>query len=79
MDSLYLKTKEKTIKSQLEIEGWKKKFTIEEQRIDEYVELYKSLGFEVRIELVIPSEMEGCSTCFKENCAKFREIWTRSS
>ncbi len=53
------------------------KFTIEEHRVNEYVELYKSLNQEVRVESVIPGEMEGCAECFKADCANYRVIYTR--
>lgn len=70
-------TRKETRKSQLEKEGWKKKFTIEEHRVEEYRELYESLNQEVRIEPVVPGEMEGCTDCFKKNCDKYRVIYTR--
>ncbi|MFW9905248.1 MAG: hypothetical protein ACFFFH_12990 [Candidatus Thorarchaeota archaeon] len=72
-----MKTEDKTRKSQLEKEGWEKKFTIEEHRVDEYVELYKSLNQEVLVEPVVPGEMEGCTECFKRNCTNYRIIYTR--
>lgn len=72
-----MKTEDNTRKSQLEKEGWEKKFTIEEHRVDEYVELYKSLNQEVLVEPVIPGEMEGCVECFKRNCTNYRIIYTR--
>ena len=64
-------------RNQLEKEGWIKKFTIEEYRVNEYVELYESLDQEVRVEPVIPSEMEGCNECFKVECSNYRVIYTR--
>ena len=64
-------------RNQLEKEGWIKKFTIEEHRVSEYVELYESLDQEVRVEPVIPSEMEGCNECFKVECSNYRVIYTR--
>ncbi len=64
-------------KSPLEEKGWERKFIIEEHRVNEYVELYESLDQEVRVEPVIPSEMEGCSECFKVECSNFRVIYTR--
>ncbi|MFX0124399.1 MAG: hypothetical protein ACFFAE_12225 [Candidatus Hodarchaeota archaeon] len=67
----------KTKRTQLEREGWEKKFTIEEHRVNEYVELYKSLNQEVRVEFVVPGEIEGCSECFKADCDKYRIIYTR--
>lgn len=57
--------------------GWVKKFTIEEHRVDEYKELYESLGQEVKVESVVPSEIEGCAECFKVDCEKYRTIYTR--
>jgi hypothetical protein len=63
--------------SQLEKEGWEKKFTIEEHRVEEYIELYESLDQEVRVESVVPGEMEGCVECFKADCDKYQVIYTR--
>jgi hypothetical protein len=63
--------------AELEADGWIKKFTIEEQRIPEYVELYESLNQEVRVVPVIPDEIEGCATCFEVECNKFKAIYTR--
>jgi hypothetical protein len=73
-----LKNGNNPTKAQLEKEGWVKKFTIEEHRVDEYKELYESLGQEVRVESVVPSEIEGCAECFKVECEKYRTIFTRS-
>ncbi|MFX0050180.1 MAG: hypothetical protein ACFE8U_02705 [Candidatus Hermodarchaeota archaeon] len=72
-----MKSNEKGKRSQLEKEGWEKKFTIEEHRIEEYKELYESLGQEVKVESVVPSEIEGCIECFKVECEKYRTIYTR--
>ena len=73
-----MKTSNNSKKSRQEKEGWVKKFTIEEHRVDEYKELYESLGQEVKVELVVPSEIEGCAECFKADCEKYRTIYTRS-
>ncbi len=62
----------------MEKEGWERKFTIEEHRVDEYKELYESLDQEVRVEPVVPGEMEGCNECFKTDCDKYRTVFTRS-
>ncbi|MFQ6123973.1 MAG: hypothetical protein ACE5R6_05115 [Candidatus Heimdallarchaeota archaeon] len=64
---------------QLEKEGWTRQFTIEEHRVSEYVELYESLGHEVRVEPVEPSdlEMEECQACYAADCEKYRTIYTR--
>jgi hypothetical protein len=65
--------------SELEAEGWVKKFIVEEQRIAEYVELYESLNQEVRVVPVVPEEIDGCSTCFEVECTKFKTIYTRKN
>ena len=64
--------------TQLEQKGWKKQFTIEEHRVDEFAELYELLGQDVHVEVAIPSELEGdCQVCYKSECHKYRIIYTR--
>jgi len=63
---------------QLEAEGWVKKFTIDKERLPEYIELYENIGLEVRVEAVVPAEVEGCNTCFEAECNKFMVIYTRA-
>lgn len=64
-------------RTQLEKEGWTRQFTIEDHRLGEFVELYESMGHEVRVEPVVPSEMEECQVCFLAECNKYRTIYTR--
>ncbi len=66
-------------RTQLEKEGWTRQFTIEEHRVSEYVEVYESLGHEVRVEPMVPSEldMEECQACYAAECDKYRTIYTR--
>ena len=63
----------------LEAEGWVQRFTIEAERADEYVELYQSLGEEVRVEPVTSDllEAEECATCLLAACDKYVVIYTR--
>jgi hypothetical protein len=61
----------------MEKEGWVRKFTIEENRVEEYRELYESLGQEVMVKTVDPGEIDGCVECFKVECDKYRTIYTR--
>ncbi|MHA1977333.1 MAG: hypothetical protein ACW98F_06750 [Candidatus Hodarchaeales archaeon] len=68
---------EKSQINALEKEGWVKKFSVEVHRVDEYVELYKSLGLEVRVEPVIPDERKECQICFEAECDRFKIIYTR--
>ncbi|MHA2364299.1 MAG: hypothetical protein ACXAC7_10100 [Candidatus Hodarchaeales archaeon] len=66
-------------RTQLEAEGWTRKFTIEELRVNEYKELYESLELEVHIESVIPNELEEekCQICYEAECNKYKIIYTR--
>jgi hypothetical protein len=62
----------------LEKKGWVKKFSVEVHRVEEYAELYRSLGLEVRVEPVIPNEHKECQICFEAECDRFKLIYTRS-
>jgi len=68
---------DRTKRSLLEKEGWTRQFTIEEHRVSEYVEVYESLGHEVRVEPVVPGEMGECQTCYAAECDKYWTIYTR--
>ena len=60
-------------------EGWKKKFTCDASRVDEYVETYKSIGLEVRVESVSEDDPDlTCQVCFAGNREAFKTIYTRS-
>jgi hypothetical protein len=61
----------------LEKEGWTKKFTVEAHRVEEYVNLYKSLGQEVHVESTIPDDREECQVCFETECDRFKTIFIR--
>ena len=56
---------------------WEKGFTIEEHRVNEYLELYESIGYEVRVEPATPDEMEGCQVCFKTDFDNLRTIFIK--
>jgi hypothetical protein len=64
---------------EMEAQGWTRQFTIEVERADEYVELYESLGNEVRVEPVTPEllEPEECTACILAAREKYRIIYTR--
>ncbi len=64
---------------ELEKQGWTKQFTACEPRLSEAVELYKSLGLEVRLEPVIPEELDAqCKVCYESDKDKHRTIYTRA-
>ena len=66
--------------AELKIDGWSKRTILDEPRLSEVVELYKSLGFEVLVEPAVPGDFgSDCSTCFVEQCDKFSVIYVRES
>lgn len=49
----------------LKREGWKRRFVASEPRLSEAVELYESLGLEVKLEPIdIDALEDGCKDCF---------------
>ncbi len=66
--------------AQLQEEGWIKRFTALGRRLNEVAELYRELGFEVRLEPVDLDQeetmsSESCKECFVTTQA--RTIYTR--
>ena len=62
----------------LKRKGWTRCFTTDEPRLSEAVELYKSLGCEVRLEPASFDEAsEVCKTCLLTDCGKYKTIYTR--
>jgi hypothetical protein len=66
--------------AQLQAEGWTRRFTALGRRLNEAAELYRQLGYEVRLEPVDLNEeettgAEGCKDCFVTMQA--RTIYTR--
>ncbi|MFX1269418.1 MAG: hypothetical protein ACFFAK_15770, partial [Promethearchaeota archaeon] len=43
----------------------------------EYVELYESIGYEVRVEPATPDEQEECQTCLKADFDNLRTIFIK--
>jgi hypothetical protein len=63
--------------STLEAEGWERRFVSPPNRLFEHVELYNSLGYEVRLEPVPPEELQGdCSGCLVA-LSLYRVVYTR--
>jgi len=59
-------------------QGWERRFTADEQRAKEAVELYCQLGYEVRTEPVLPEEMPtDCQDCRTVVSVYFQTIYTR--
>jgi hypothetical protein len=70
---------QRVLAQELEAQGWVRRFTIEAERAVEYVELYESLGDEVRVEPVTPESLgsEECTACILAARQKYRVIYTR--
>ena len=63
---------------ELEKEGWVKQTTIGEPRLSEIVELYKSLGYEVRLEPVELDELdEECRRCYEGEVDEVKTVYVR--
>jgi hypothetical protein len=59
-------------------EGWERRFTADEQRTNEAMELYRQLGYEVRAEPVRPEELhDDCLDCRTVVAFHFQTIYTR--
>ena len=65
-------------------EGWRRRFVANEPRLSESVELYRSMGYEVRLEPLPPvdcdsadEESEECRACFKGLEDQYKIIYTR--
>lgn len=58
--------------------GWERRFTADAQRVQETMELYSRLGYEVRAEPIHPQEfLDDCEDCRTIVSAQFRTIYTR--
>jgi hypothetical protein len=58
--------------------GWVKRNITDSSRVEETIELYKSLGFEVRTEAFDPAEYPAeCNECMTESPEQFIVIYTR--
>ncbi|MBE0511991.1 hypothetical protein IBX38_02960 [Candidatus Bathyarchaeota archaeon] len=59
-------------------EGWVKQTTIGEPRLSEIVELYRSLGYEVRLEPVKLDELdEECRRCYESEVDEVKTVYVR--
>jgi len=65
--------------AELEKQGWIRRFVVDEPRLSEAVELYKSFGYEVRLEpAVFDKTSEECKKCLlHQDCDKYKTIYIR--
>lgn len=53
------------VRERLLAEGWEERFSAAGARLEETADLYRSLGYEVRIEDFVESAADGaCTSCF---------------
>jgi hypothetical protein len=64
---------------ELKARGWTRQFSASRPRLDEAVQEYRELGFEVLVEPVETSPSDGaCTTCIAENPEYVKVIYTRA-
>ncbi len=69
---------ERPAKPGLVAEGWERRFMADGKRLNEYVDLYTSLGFEVHTEAIQPDEIgPECTDCRVIICRLFVTLYTR--
>ncbi len=62
----------------LTAKGWVRRFVAGEDRVDEAVELYRSMGLEVRVEKLSPADFaSACADCALASCRAYVMIYTR--
>ncbi|MCP3918706.1 MAG: hypothetical protein GY711_24435 [bacterium] len=59
-------------------EGWVRRNLATPEQVDEVVELYSSLGFEVKAQSLSPTDFEaGCTSCALSACTSYVLVYTR--
>jgi hypothetical protein len=57
--------------------GWKEVAVDGETHLKRLVDMYRDLGFEIRLEEVKPEEVEQCTKCLVERKEKMYRVYTR--
>jgi hypothetical protein len=58
--------------------GWIRQFVTDEPRLSEAVELYKSLGYEIRLESASFEEVnQVCKNCLQADCERYKIIYVK--
>lgn len=59
-------------------DGWERRFLADPERLEEAVELYRSLGLEIKAEPLGPADFgPDCQSCASEVCKTYVLIYTR--
>jgi hypothetical protein len=63
---------------ELVAQGWERRFMADPKQVEEATRLYSELGFEVRTERVLPSELSDlCGSCALATCHAYVTLYTR--
>jgi hypothetical protein len=65
------------LSKKLRAQGWVEQFTASGHRLEEAVENYKSIGFEVKTVPVKNLDLDGCIECFDDPNDQTMMIFTR--
>ena len=70
----------KSKRAALEKQGWQRQFTTDQSRLEEMVDFYQSLGYEVRVEPACEElPLPECASCYEKFCDKYKTIFVRRS
>jgi hypothetical protein len=58
-------------------QGWERQVTLDEPRLSEVVEMYREIGFDVRIAPFDPDSESGCMECMQSSAERYQTIYTR--
>ena len=61
----------------MEREGWVKRSILDEPRLTEVAEMYRSIGFEVAVLPLELNSMEGCTSCLDGSIGRYCVVYTR--
>lgn len=61
--------------------GWERRYILDNHRVSEQVEMYESIGFEVKVQDVDPNNLpqEYCKECYIANPEKYKILYTRKN
>lgn len=62
--------------AELAAQGWERASIADDARLQELVETYEEIGFEVKL-LLVPVEDAACTECMKQDPDRFRVIYIR--
>lgn len=70
----------KSKRAVLEELGWQRQFTTDPTRLEEMVDFYQSLGYEVWVEPACDElSQPECASCFEKFCDQYKTIFVRKS